>query len=174
MNGWNVINALLFQGAWFACVLGGARGSSLWGAGAVAAMTAFALARHRWRSDVGFALAAAFIGFCLDTLWIRVGVLDYAGASVAPVWIVLLWVGVGLSVNHSLAPFGARPWVGGLLAGLTAPISYLGGERLGAVVVSDPTQLALVGATWCVVFTLGFASARAARARIAATHPAGS
>ena len=73
--------------------------------------------------------AAASIGFCLDTLWIRVGVLDYAGASVAPVWIVLLWVGVGLSVNHSLAPFGARPWVGGLLAGLTAPVSYLGGER---------------------------------------------
>jgi hypothetical protein len=174
MNRANLVNALLFQAAWFGCVLGGSIGSIRWGAMALAGMVAFAAMRDRLRSDLGWALAAAGVGFCLDTLWIRIGVLDYSGAGVAPVWIVLLWASVGLSVNHSLAPFVARPWIGGTLAGLSAPVSYLGGERLGAVVVSDPVQLALVAAVWCAVFTVGFASARAIQARIAVPRRTGS
>jgi len=174
MSGANLVNALLFQAAWFGCVLGGSVGSSRWGAMAVAGMVAFAAMRERWRSDLAWALAAAGVGFCLDTLWIRIGVLDYSGADVAPPWIVLLWAGVGLSLNHSLAVFVARPWIGGVLAGLSAPVSYLGGERLGAVVVSDPLQLALVAAAWCAVFTAGFAVARVFQTRIAVPRQTGS
>jgi hypothetical protein len=168
MNRANLLNAGLFQGAWFACVLGGAAGTSVWGAGAVAGLAAFAAFGDRLRSDFAFALAAGLFGFALDTLWIRTGVLDYAGASVAPAWIVLLWVGVGFTLNHSLAVFCARPWLGGLLAGLSAPLSYLGGARLGAVAVPDPWLLGFVALAWWGVFTAAFAVARRTCARGAA------
>jgi hypothetical protein len=111
--------------------------------------------------DLVLASVAAVVGFLLETVWIRAGVLDYAGAVVAPAWIVLLWVGVGLTVNHSLAFLQRRPWLGGAMAGATAPLSYLAGERFGAVVVPDPWLLAAVSAAWFLLFALGFALARA-------------
>lgn len=161
MNGLNLLNAVLFQGAWFACVLGGAVGSSVWGAAAVLVLGAFTALRDHWRTDLALALIAAAVGFGLDTLWIRAGVLDYGGVAFAPAWIVLLWLGVGLTLNHSLSLFASRPWLGGLLAGLGAPLSYLGGERLGAVVVVDPWLLPLISLTWFLVFTAAFLQVRA-------------
>jgi hypothetical protein len=156
----NLLNAALFQGAWFACVLGGAAGTSAWGAGAVAGLLAFAAIRDRLRSDLAYAAVGAAVGFALDTLWIQAGVLDYAGAAVAPAWIVLLWAGVGLTLNHSMAPFALRPWLGAMLAGASAPLSYLGGERLGAVTVPEPMLLGVVAVAWMAVFGVAFRMAR--------------
>ena len=100
---------------------------------------------------------AALLGLCLDTLWIHMGILDFAGAPVAPVWILFLWMGVGMSLNHSLGFFKARPLFGGLLGAMSAPLCYLAGERLGAVVVTDVAMLGLVAAVWFAVFWAAFA-----------------
>lgn len=156
MSPWNVANAGVFQLAWFACVLGGANDSSLWGAVALAGLVAFAMAGPHTARDLLAASVLAAVGFILDTAWIRLGVLDYAGAAVAPPWIVMLWAGVGLMLNHCLSMFKARPWLGGALAGAGAPLSYMAGERFGAVAIPDPWQLGLVGLAWLVIFCLAF------------------
>lgn len=152
----NLLNAALFQLTWFACVLGGAAGSSVWGALALASLLAFSGTRPLLRSDLVFAAGLGLVGLVLDTLWIRTGVLDY-GSAIAPAWIIMLWMGVGLTLNHSLALFAGRPWLGGLMAGAAAPLSYLGGERLGGVEVPDPVLLVVVAAAWFALFTLAFA-----------------
>jgi hypothetical protein len=153
----NLLNAALFQVAWFACVLGGAQNTSLWGAAALVALFAAAQLRGMRGSDLKLAVLAAAVGFLVDTLWIRTGILDYAGAALAPPWIVMLWAGVGLTINHSLSMFQARPWLGGLLAGATAPVSYLAGERFGAVSIADPWLLPVVSMVWMLLFVLAFA-----------------
>jgi len=152
----NLLNAALFQLTWFACVLGGAAGSSVWGALALASLLAFSGTRPLLRSDLVLAAGLGVVGLVLDTLWIRTGVLDY-GSAIAPAWIIMLWMGVGLTLNHSLALFAGRPWLGGLMAGAAAPLSYLGGERLGGVEVPDPALLVVVAAAWFALFTLAFA-----------------
>jgi hypothetical protein len=160
MNAGNLLNAGLFQVAWFACVLGGARDVSSWGLLSVFALLVYALTAPTRRSDLSMAAVAAAVGFLVDTLWIRTGILDYHGAAVAPLWIVLLWVGVGLTINHSLSLFKARPWLGGLLAGAGAPFSYLAGERLGAVSVPDPWLLPIISLVWALLFLVAFTLAR--------------
>lgn len=149
-------NAALFQVTWFACVIGGAAGTAVWGALALAALAAATLRRGTLGADLILAGAAAAVGFLLDTLWIRLGILDFAGDRVAPLWIVLMWAAVALTVHHSLSVLKARPWLGGALAGATAPLCYLGGERLGAVSVVVPVQLAVVAAVWMLLFVLTF------------------
>lgn len=160
MSRLTLINAALFQVAWFACVLGGAAGTSLWGALTVLALLAFSAKVGMLRHDVPFVCAGLLAGLALDTGWIQLGILDYGGAQVAPPWIVLLWCGLGLTLNHSMQIFTARPLLGGVLAGATAPVSYLGGERLGAVTVPDPLAMVWVGLVWAVVFWGAFAWAR--------------
>lgn len=156
-----LLQAALFQLTWFACVIGGGAGSSLWGAGALAAMAAYAVARGTFSRDVVLAAALALIGFCLDTVWIRAGVLSYGTAALAPPWIVMLWAAVGLSFNHSLAFLRSRPLLGGVLAAAAAPFSYLAGEALGAVTVPDARWLAAVSSAWLVVFAAGLAASAA-------------
>jgi hypothetical protein len=158
----NLANAALFQVAWFACVLGGAQDTGLWGAVALAALFGFSWWRGTHGFDLTLAGVAATIGFLVDTLWIRTGILDYAGAAFAPPWIVMLWAGVGLTINHSLSLFQARPWLGGMLAGATAPLSYLAGERFGAVSIADPWLLPIVSLVWMLLFVLAFALAAGA------------
>lgn len=158
MNPWNVANGVLFQVAWFACVLGGAAGTSLWGALVLTLMLGQSLAGDAWRRDLRLALGTAVVGFALDTLWIHLGVLDY-GSAVAPVWIVMLWVAVGLSVHRCLSFFKSRPWLGGLFAGLGAPFSFLAGERFGAVVIDEPFELAIISLTWLLLFAALFSFA---------------
>lgn len=160
MNRGNVINAVLFQAAWFGCVLGGAQDVALWGLAAVLALAVYSLNAGTAGRDLVLASVAAAVGFLVETLWIRSGVLVYGDAMMAPLWIVLLWVGVGLTINHSLSMFKRRPWLGGLLAAGSAPLSYLAGERFAAVTVPDPWLLGAVSASWFVLFTLAFALAR--------------
>jgi hypothetical protein len=163
----NLLNAGLFQVAWFACVLGGAADSSLWGAAALVALLGFSLAGGMGRFDLTLAGVAAAVGFLLDTAWIRTGILDYSGAPFAPLWIVMLWGGVGLTINHSLSMFQARPWLGGLLAGVTAPLSYLAGERFGAVSIGDPWLLPIVSLVWMLLFAAAFSFSAEAGAAFA-------
>jgi len=99
------------------------------------------------------------IGFLVDSLWSWAGVLEYTGAGLAPVWILTLWAATGLSLNHSLGWFRTRALIGGLAAGVVAPISYLAGERLGAISVPTPALLGWVALSWVPIFGILFALA---------------
>lgn len=151
--GWfNGVNAVLFQLTWLGCVLGGAPAGAL---GLAALLTASAW-RGTLRDDLRLLAPLAVGGFALDSAFHWTGVLAYPDAPVAPAWIVMLWIGVGLTLNHSLSVFTRRPLLGALLAGLAAPLSYLSAARLGAVVVPDPVLLIYPAIAWTVVFFAAF------------------
>ncbi|MEM8768422.1 MAG: DUF2878 family protein, partial [Pseudomonadota bacterium] len=60
------------------------------------------------------------------------------------------------TVNHSMAWLQPRPWLAGVLAAVFAPVTYLAGERLGAVTVVEPLRLGMISAGWGIVFYLVF------------------
>jgi hypothetical protein len=153
MNRATIINAVLFQLVWFACVVGGGSYGWFW-PGVVATLALIVSVRNAStvRHDVLLAMVLTPAGWMLDTLWIYLGVLDFHGLPVAPSWIVLLWLSLALSINHSLAFFRDRPLVGAVAVMLTAPLSYLAGERLGAVLVPDVMRLGWISLAWGVLF----------------------
>lgn len=148
-----IVNAVLFQIVWFACVVGGGSYGWFW-PGVLATLALVLSVRHSdtARHDVLLAIVLTPAGWLMDTLWIQLGVLDFFGASVAPFWIVLLWLGLALTVHHSLVFFRERPLVGAVAVMLTAPVSYLAGERLGAVIVPHPLSLGYISLTWGLFF----------------------
>ena len=108
----------MLKAAWVCCVLGGID----YGLPALATMFALSFWQGELREDSPFVVALALIGICLDTFWIYVGVLDYGnaaltlspGVTLAPVWIIMLWLAVGLSIRHSLIFLVNRPVLGAL------------------------------------------------------------
>ncbi len=147
MNVHVAVNAVLLQLTWFAAVFAGTLAAVLAGA----LLAAHVLSRGG-RRDLTLAAIVGAVGLGLDTLWIYSGILDYHGALLAPPWIVVLWIAVGLSLNYSLSMFIGRPWLGGALAAATCPLSYLGASALGALTIPSAPLLIVVALGWAVVF----------------------
>jgi hypothetical protein len=103
---YKVANALMLKGAWLCCVLGGV----VFGLPALLMMFLVSLWQREFRHDFPYVMVLGVTGLCLDTFWLHTGVLDYGAAAVAlplgftlaPAWIVMLWLAVGLSIRHSL------------------------------------------------------------------------
>jgi hypothetical protein len=163
-TGYKVANALMMKAAWLCCVIGGAS----YGAVALAVMFALSIWSREFARDLPFVLMLGAIGLCLDTVWMYAGILDYGpaaiglplGITVAPSWIIMLWLAVGLSIRHSLYFLVNRPLFGALLVGCGSPVSYLTGERFGAVVIPSMEGMAILAAVWIGLFYVVFSQAK--------------
>jgi len=133
-----VINATLFQVTWFSCVIGSAK-QLIWPAiiSCLALMIWQLAPSRRHISDLKLVAIAIFLGIIIDSLWVQIGFFDYTDqrpiTSLAPAWIIILWVGFALTVNHSLAWLKAHPILPFLMGFIGGPSSYFAGQKLGAV-----------------------------------------
>ena len=167
-----VANALGFQVVWFATVAGAGSGRAWAGPVAVAvfALATLAFSSER-RGDLALLAAALPFGFALDSVWVRLGLMEFASpwpsSDWAPLWILSLWAGFALTVNHSLSFVCERPALAIVLGAIGGPLAYVAAERaFGAVALAAPTPIVvgILGAAWALtVPLLGLAAARLAR-----------
>ena len=152
-----VLNFLLFQGAWLACVLGGAQGLPWVGPAAVAAVAAWHLARAGdATSEAGLLLLAAAVGTVFDSALVATGWLVYPSgqwhALMAPYWIIALWVAFATTLNVSLDWLKGRPALCVAFGALGGPLAYFAGSRLGGVSFTEPAAaLIALGVGWAVL-----------------------
>lgn len=150
MTRWKILNGIAFQLVWMTCVWGGATGQ--WWLGPIAVLAFAGWHLPRCRDAVGefwLLVAVAGIGFALDSLWAGSGMLTYEtpspSPSLAPVWIVALWAGFALTLNHSLSFLARRPILAGVFGAVGGPLSFwIGANWWHAVEFSAPAPLVLM------------------------------
>jgi Protein of unknown function (DUF2878) len=161
-----IVNAALFQCAWFACVLGAAHGLPWVGVFAVALAVAWHLARAaRPLPELALVGVALMIGAAFETLLVQSGWLGFNTgilvAGTAPVWMVALWANFATTLNVSLRMLRDWPALSALVGGIGAPVAYYAGGALGALELREPgPALAAIAAGWLVLTPLLFAAAR--------------
>lgn len=150
----NLVNFVAFQVVWFAAVIGASKG--LWWPGPVAVVV-FAIAHLSSPMRVGgdglLIAVALLLGVIIDSAYAVSGVLSYTApfpsTQLAPLWILALWVGFALTLNHSLAYLAHRPLIATIAGAVVGPISYWSaGRAFDAVELGDPL--------WHSVFALSF------------------
>jgi hypothetical protein len=149
------------QALWFGAVIGAAK-QQLWLAPLLLMGFAFWESRpgRRIYGDFQLMLVAVLIGLILDSTWVRLGWLEFAAgwalSERAPLWILLLWAGLALTLNHSLAWLQSRLLLAALLGGVSSPLSYLAAARLGAVTIDSESGAWFVGLglSWAVALPL--------------------
>ncbi len=146
-----ILNAIFFQVTWFACVLGG----TWWGLLGLSMLLGFIAFQPNWRNDLMLLGGAVTVGAVLDTLWIQLGILDF-GTLLAPLWILLMWMGLALTVNYSLSFLKHKPMLASIMAAVSAPLCYFAGERLGAVDIINPNGIVLISLFWAGLFYVTF------------------
>ncbi|MEO7853809.1 MAG: DUF2878 domain-containing protein [Rubrivivax sp.] len=157
------VNLVAYQAAWFACVLGAARGINSLGVAAVVAALALhlALSRHR-ASDALLIVATLATGLVWEAALAQTGLVEYAAhgpsalwALWAPAWILALWALFAAVLREPLRWLHGRPLLGALLGGVGGALSYQGAARLGACNFADPVAALLVlGIGWAVITPL--------------------
>jgi hypothetical protein len=153
-----IVNALLFQLGWLACVLGG---------GPWMLLVAPILAVHllwtaSWAAEGKLLLSVFLAGSALDSFLLNLGVFDFGEPrTLIPWWLALLWLLLATTLNHCLA-WTARPWWrGSLLGAVGGPLSYYAGAQLADVSLPLGTwpTLALLALIWALLMPVlhGFA-----------------
>ena len=155
--GRKLINVILFQAAWFAAVLGAARGNPWYGPLAVAlALTVhFALIDDR-RGELNLLLVAGALGFCFDTTLTYAGVFTPRGDLLphpfSPPWMVCLWLNFAATLNVSLAWLKGRYLLSALFGAVGGAGAYYSGARLGATLaLPDAGGIVILAVAWGIM-----------------------
>jgi Protein of unknown function (DUF2878) len=155
-----LINFVLFQAGWFACILAAAHGRPLLASGAVAAVVAWHLhSAARPGREARLVLAVIAVGLVLETAVLSQGVVRYFSgqpfSALPPHWILALWALFATTLNVTMRWLKGRWWLAALLGAIAAPLSFAAGVRLGAGEFIDTTHaLVLIGAAWAVAMPL--------------------
>jgi len=151
-----IANLVVFQMVWLACVWGAGVGMAWFGPLAAALFVTWHLRYTDARaSDLRLIAIAIPMGIVADGLFAASGWFDYASpwpaASVAPVWIIAMWVGFALTLNHSMAFLRGRMAWAALFGLIGGPLAYWGAASgFAAVHFTVPTLWALtaVAVAW--------------------------
>jgi len=153
-------NFVLFQLGWFSCVLGAANGVAWLGPVVVLAVVIIHLVLSlRPGPELKLVLSAMGLGLVTDSLLLASGWLSYPGSSLigslAPYWIVAMWGLFATTLNVSMRWLAGRYGLAVLLGAIGGPLSYYGGQKLGAMVFLAPVPaLAALALAWAIAMPL--------------------
>lgn len=131
------VNVVLFQMAWFAAVLGAAKGMLWLGPLAMIPTLAIHLALQENRcGEVKLLLAAGLLGFFFDTAFVAGGVFTplqhLFPRPLSPPWMICLWLNFAATLNVSMTWLRGRYLLAAAFGAVGGPLAYYSGARLGA------------------------------------------
>ncbi len=149
------LNFLIYQLGWFACVLGAAYQWPWLGVAIAMLLVCIHLMLTTDRPKQARLLFAALcVGVFVDTLLLILGVYRFPSGSIVdwlpPVWMSVLWVQFATTFRYCLSWMSGRYALCSIAALVGAPLAFVGGERLGAVILFSPriTNLLILAAVW--------------------------
>jgi len=149
-----VVNAVLFQGIWFSIMMFEQRGLLFF-------LSALVLQFLYQRRVVGKAISVSLpvklfvFGVLMDFSFISLGFFSFPANEVnpgitdvrlfdMPVWLVVLWLGFVLTLQHSLQWIRAKKYVCMMAFSLFGTMSYVAGRRFDVIQFSNEMILCLL------------------------------
>lgn len=156
-----LLNFVLYQIGWFACVLGAAYSQSPWGiAVAMSLVGIHMFLTTDLTNQAKLVFAAASVGFVVDSALLGIGVYQFPNGALVdglpPLWMSVLWIQFATTFRYCLHWLRGRYAICGVLGLVGAPVAFLGGETLGAVAFYAPrfTNLLILGSLWAIAIPL--------------------
>ncbi len=155
-----IVNFVLFQIGWFACVLGAAKQMPWLGVATVAAIMLWHLTQAKQpKKELQLLFITLVIGGVFDQLMLNHQLVSYQvhgwNNLIVPVWILALWAEFVTLLNVSLRWMRGRWLVAVLFGAIGGPLAYLGAEKLGAVTLNNlPISYIVLSVGWAVITPL--------------------
>ena len=149
-----LINIILMQIGWFACVLGAANDLPWTGVlVSLGVVTWHLLRTTQLRKDTTVLLSALVMGFALDSALASSGLMTFKSGSLigglTTPWMLSLWLGFATTLNASLRWLMTRPLFAVLFGAGGGPLAYWSGAKLGAIGLNNAALgLLCIGLGW--------------------------
>jgi hypothetical protein len=101
------------------------------------------LAYGLWQLDNAGRIAVLLTllaGTGIDTLLLRLNVIEFSAGPLLPLWFVLLWAVFALAAVEFMAKMLTKPWLAAILGASGGPLSYWGGAALSGGALQFPLQ----------------------------------
>jgi hypothetical protein len=138
-----LINIIGFQIGWFACVLGGANQMAWIGAfiGMAIILRHIKTSFDR-ESEIKLISFAMVFGFFFDLIplslsWIEFADVSYWPNQLPPPWMTVLWGLFATTLNISLRWLKNQYLLSTFIGGISGPIAYWSGSKLGALSLTN-------------------------------------
>lgn len=155
-----LINFVAFQLGWFSCVLSAAKGLPWLGLIVVCLVVALHIgSSEKPRNEWQLLALAVFCGLVFDSLLVSGGLVRYPSgmlfAGMAPYWILAMWALFSTTINVSMAWLKSSLILASVMGAVFGPLSYLAGQRLGAIELLD-TRMSMIAlaAIWALVMPM--------------------
>ena len=155
-----LLNIAAFKVGWISSVMGGAM--QLPWIGPVAVLLAVALHLNfarRPRSELLLIVSCGLIGASFDSLLVAAGWVSYSSGVffeyAAPYWIIAMWMLFATTLNVSMQWMRYRPVMTAVIGFVAGPMSYIAGEKLGAInFVNETAALVGLAVGWAIMLPL--------------------
>jgi hypothetical protein len=155
-----IINFVLFQLAWFACVLGAARDMPWLGVIVTVAIVVWHLRTAKQaKPEIFLLIIVLAIGALFDQMMHSTHLLTYQAHgwsnALVPAWILALWAGFVTALNVSLRWMRGKWMVMIFFGAIGGPLAYMSAEKLGAVTLNNmPASYIALGLGWAILTPL--------------------
>lgn len=166
-----IINFVLFQIGWFACVLGAAQQMPWIGVAVVMAIIIWHLTQAKQaKKELQLLLITLVIGGTFDQIMLNHQLISYQAHGwhnlqnwndlLVPVWILALWAEFVTVLNVSLRWMKEMKsrgrWLVAVLFGtIGGPLAYMGAQKLGAVTLNNwPVSYIALSVGWGLITPL--------------------
>lgn len=149
-----VVNALIFQMGWWACIFGVAMNHEIPALLFCCALVCIHLYRSAIRTtEIKLLLSAWVLGVGIDSTLQYSSVINFYGWALgllSPFWLWMLWILFASTLNTSLAVLKKAHLILSAFTGLVfGPITYIAGAQLGAASFDNTLpHITILGVTW--------------------------
>jgi len=154
-----IINFILFQLAWFSCVIGAAKGMP-W-LGVLVSIYVFGVHIYQAKQakqEFLLALSVLLIGAISDQVMLSFRLIDYLNSgwsnALVPVWILALWLGFSTILNVSLRWMKGRYLIAVIFGAVGGPLAYFSAEKIGAVILHGQNSYIGLSILWAFITPL--------------------
>lgn len=147
-------NAIWFQSIWFCTVLGRDEFLPL----TVGLLLLHVWLVHDYRVELRQLAVVGGIGVMADAILSAVGVFEFSGSVLVPLWLCCLWLAFAAVLGRSLAWMARLPLLASCIGAVAFPLNYWAGLRLEAVEFgySVPATMGILAVTWALLLPLMF------------------
>ena len=155
-----LINISAFKIGWLSSVIGGAQQMPWLGPAVVFAAIVIHLMRaQRPSSELMLIVSCGLIGAFFDSALVAAGWVTFPSGmfseTLAPYWIITMWMLFATTINLSMRFMRGRPWLAAAFGLIGGPLAYYAGHKIGGIVfVNEMAAVAMLGIGWAVMMPI--------------------
>ena len=159
-NKFNIFNIVSFYVYWYLCILGPSRDSYY--IGPIVALIYFSLhfiyVKNKLNNFKIFMMCGV-LGIFFESVLYYSGFIHYRGIlvdkfNIIPLWVVILWLGFGLTLLHSFRWILGKYTTSLILGGTITPLFYLSAHKINSIVLNYNLfhSYVILAILWAIIF----------------------